>query len=267
VTITIESATVNATNPYPISIGFTEPTMVTLTANNNVYGDGAVDLFIAWEGDLPGTENPLTFYVDRQVFITAMYVHGDPTPTTIPTPEPTAGPTAVPGAGDVNTDGAVDIIDALLIAQYYVGLNPGNFQESNAYVNCDGTIDIIDALIVAQYYVGLVLELPDCEQNVRTLTVEVEGKDPALPNCDGIPVLDPPNVIITAATQYSYAQGTIVEAKIMGSTPPPPGNPWQSARFEFEGTPGSGFVIEMDTDKTLRVIFTTYLNPSPKPVP
>ena len=58
--------------------------------------------------------------------------------------------------GDVNGDGSIDIVDALLIAQYYVGLNPSGFVQANADTNCDGSIDIVDALLVAQYYVGLI---------------------------------------------------------------------------------------------------------------
>lgn len=58
--------------------------------------------------------------------------------------------------GDVNSDGAVDIVDALLAAQFYVGLNPSNFDQNNADTNCDGSIDIVDALLIAQYYVGLI---------------------------------------------------------------------------------------------------------------
>jgi beta-galactosidase len=58
--------------------------------------------------------------------------------------------------GDVNNDSNIDIVDALLIAQYYVGLNPSGFDPSYADVNCSGSIDIVDALLVAQYYVGLV---------------------------------------------------------------------------------------------------------------
>jgi endoglucanase len=88
-------------------------------------------------------------------------------PTAVPTATPT-GPTAVPTAtpsatpatscalpGDVNSTGTVDIVDALLCAQYYVGLTPANFNSACADVNCSGTIDIIDALRIAQYYVGL----------------------------------------------------------------------------------------------------------------
>jgi xylan 1,4-beta-xylosidase len=62
--------------------------------------------------------------------------------------------------GDVNGSGTVDIVDALLIAQYYVGLNPSGFIAENADVNCSGTIDIVDALLVAQYYVGLMTAFP-----------------------------------------------------------------------------------------------------------
>jgi len=57
--------------------------------------------------------------------------------------------------GDVNSDGSIDIIDALLIAQYYVGLNPANFNAAYADVTRDNTIDIIDALRIAQCYVGI----------------------------------------------------------------------------------------------------------------
>jgi hypothetical protein len=58
--------------------------------------------------------------------------------------------------GDLNSDGSIDILDALLTAQYYVGLNPPGFIPIAADVNCDEKIDIIDALIIARYYVGLI---------------------------------------------------------------------------------------------------------------
>jgi glucuronoarabinoxylan endo-1,4-beta-xylanase len=62
--------------------------------------------------------------------------------------------------GDANGNGTVDIVDALLIAQYYVGLNPSGFVAANADANCSGSIDIVDALLVAQYYVGLISSFP-----------------------------------------------------------------------------------------------------------
>jgi hypothetical protein len=62
--------------------------------------------------------------------------------------------------GDVNNNGSIDIVDALLTAQYYVGLHPSNFNVSVADVNGSGAADIIDALLIAQYYVGLITSFP-----------------------------------------------------------------------------------------------------------
>lgn len=62
--------------------------------------------------------------------------------------------------GDVNSDGSIDIVDALLTAQYYVGLDPDNFNAGAADVDGNGSIDIVDALLIAQYYVGLIDEFP-----------------------------------------------------------------------------------------------------------
>jgi dienelactone hydrolase len=58
--------------------------------------------------------------------------------------------------GDANGSGSIDIVDALVIAQEYVGLNPSNYNAACADVNCSGTVDIVDALLVAQMYVGLI---------------------------------------------------------------------------------------------------------------
>ncbi|MBN2736715.1 MAG: hypothetical protein JXR70_07015 [Spirochaetales bacterium] len=59
--------------------------------------------------------------------------------------------------GDVNTDDVVNIVDALLVAQFYVGLPiSGVFVEEMADVNCDGVVNIVDALLIAQYYVSLI---------------------------------------------------------------------------------------------------------------
>ncbi len=60
-----------------------------------------------------------------------------------------------PKMGDVNGDDLVDIIDSLLIAQYYVGFNPNGFINPEAAdVNNDGLIDIVDSLLIAQYFVS-----------------------------------------------------------------------------------------------------------------
>jgi hypothetical protein len=70
-------------------------------------------------------------------------------------------PFAQPGPelGDVDWDGDICIVDALIIAQYYIGLNVSLYTEV-ADVNCDHYIDVVDALLVAQYYVGEVDGFP-----------------------------------------------------------------------------------------------------------
>ncbi|MBN1217265.1 MAG: hypothetical protein JXA99_17725 [Candidatus Lokiarchaeota archaeon] len=62
--------------------------------------------------------------------------------------------------GDTNEDGAVNIIDALLTGQYYVGLDPAGFNPALADVNGDGSVTIVDALLIAQYYVGVIDSFP-----------------------------------------------------------------------------------------------------------
>jgi aryl-phospho-beta-D-glucosidase BglC (GH1 family) len=62
--------------------------------------------------------------------------------------------------GDVNGDASVTIVDALMIAQYTVGLNPTGYNGANADVNCDGSVTIVDALMIAQRYVGLISSFP-----------------------------------------------------------------------------------------------------------
>jgi hypothetical protein len=92
------------------------------------------------------------------------------TPEPVITAEPSSTPIIVPlyavptnpplMMGDVNASGNVDIVDSLLIAQYYIGLEPANFIPTVADVNEDSKIDIIDALLVAQKYIGLIDEYP-----------------------------------------------------------------------------------------------------------
>lgn len=62
--------------------------------------------------------------------------------------------------GDVNSDSNIDIVDALIIAQVYVGIPVVNFHAELADFNCNGEIDIIDCLQIAQFYVGLIT--PPC---------------------------------------------------------------------------------------------------------
>jgi hypothetical protein len=83
----------------------------------------------------------------------------DSSTTTTPTPVSTATHAPRGLKGDVNSDGTVDIIDALVTAQRYVGL-PVAIDESAADVNCDSALDIVDELLLAQYYVGFITSFP-----------------------------------------------------------------------------------------------------------
>jgi hypothetical protein len=90
--------------------------------------------------------------------------------------------------GDVNSSGDVDIIDALMIAQDYVGLNPANYNSSVANVNGDSGIDIVDALLVAQYYVGLISSLPGCSQTTDPPTPDPDTTPaPGTLDCSDLP--------------------------------------------------------------------------------
>lgn len=46
-----------------------------------------------------------------------------------------------------------------LIAQFYVGMIPDSFDKAAADVNGNGSVDISDALVLAQFYVGIIDKL------------------------------------------------------------------------------------------------------------
>jgi hypothetical protein len=62
--------------------------------------------------------------------------------------------------GDVNSDGVINIVDALRVAQYYVGIPVAAFNPDAGDADCNQKINIIDALLIAQYYVGIINEFP-----------------------------------------------------------------------------------------------------------
>jgi pectate lyase len=64
---------------------------------------------------------------------------------------------------DVNSDSVINIVDALMIAQHFVGLNPQGFDQAAADVSGDGIINIVDALQIAQYAVGLLSSFNGCK--------------------------------------------------------------------------------------------------------
>jgi endo-1,4-beta-xylanase len=95
-----------------------------------------------------GTERPALQWIRT-------YLQGTATsPPTVTNPPTQTNPPS--NLGDVNNSGSIDIVDALLVAQYSVGLNPSNFNTGNADVTRDGQINIVDALRIAQCSVGLI---------------------------------------------------------------------------------------------------------------
>lgn len=56
--------------------------------------------------------------------------------------------------GDINADSNVNIVDALMIAQYYVGQCDCLSDPAIADVNLDGSVNILDSLQIAKDYVG-----------------------------------------------------------------------------------------------------------------
>jgi hypothetical protein len=152
---------VSGTGRTPFSMASANSSLsVTLTAPDSISSGGVTNVLTGWYINDnyiipdPKTELPVTADASNPVLdIFLQYVAPEATdfPET-PAPTPDTTPTPIDGLGDVNEDGSINIVDALLIAQYYVGLNP----EINALladVNCDGVINIIDALLIAQYYV------------------------------------------------------------------------------------------------------------------
>jgi poly(3-hydroxybutyrate) depolymerase len=117
--------------------------------------------------------------------------------------------------GDVNANGVIDIVDALLVAQSYVGLNPSNFDVALADVNADSVVDIVDALRIAQFYVGLVSEL-SCSAGVT----------PAPSGSVSIACGSTAAVGSFQADQYysggsTYNNTNTVDVSVIGSNPPP----------------------------------------------
>lgn len=61
--------------------------------------------------------------------------------------------------GDVDGDGVVDLADAVLVINHYVGKPVTTFIEKAADVDGDGVIDLADAVLIINYYVGKIPSL------------------------------------------------------------------------------------------------------------
>lgn len=63
--------------------------------------------------------------------------------------------------GNVNGDNTIDVSDALLACQFYLGnVAPTDAQNAAADVNGDGAVDVSDASMICQFYLGNITEFP-----------------------------------------------------------------------------------------------------------
>ncbi|MBN1697233.1 MAG: agmatine deiminase family protein [Spirochaetales bacterium] len=113
-----------------------------------------------YRGTIPRTtEREVSYYISAadasgRTYRLPYIGEGDPFRFIVEGPAPTPDIGTI--RGDVDSNGAVNIVDALLTAQYYVGLDPAGFDKSKADTDCDNGVDIVDALLIAQLYVGLI---------------------------------------------------------------------------------------------------------------
>ncbi|MBN2738295.1 MAG: hypothetical protein JXR70_15025 [Spirochaetales bacterium] len=100
------------------------------------------------------------YYPDNLTLLSMLLISGNYwlPEENINTPTPTLEPTPAPQGvlGDVDNNRVVNIVDALLIAQAYVGQPQAGYNPAYGDVDCNGAVNIVDALLIAQYYVGLV---------------------------------------------------------------------------------------------------------------
>jgi len=162
--------------------------------------------------------------------------------------------------GDVNGNGTVDIVDALLVAQYYVGLNPSPFNSTLADVNCDNAIDIVDALRIAQYYVGLISQLDSCEPTptptpTPTPVPDAEDLYSISWNLSGDLFVHDPVIIKQDGTWYIYytAQGIGYKSSTNGTY-------WQNRGRIFNPNPAWHIQLVPENDGNLWAPDISYIN-------
>ena len=61
--------------------------------------------------------------------------------------------------GDVNTDGNIDVKDALLLQKHLVGMKPNNFNQKYADVNGDSKVDLKDLLNIKKFIANWDIDL------------------------------------------------------------------------------------------------------------
>jgi hypothetical protein len=110
--------------------------------------------------------------------------------------------------GDVNMDGSINIVDALMVAQNYVGLIMLP-HELIGDVNGSGVTDIIDALLIAQRYVAL--DTPSWNNDDYTEYVEILfAEQTGVHNITGMRAVDA-DALISAARELILEKVTTLD--------------------------------------------------------
>jgi hypothetical protein len=136
-----------------------------ITVTDTTNGPGAAPTIVAGNA-VPYPPSPVQ---DGTIVIGSACTTATPTPT--PTPTATAAATSTPtptpapiAKGDVNCDGLVNVVDALFVFQYDVGLRGpsstcppavGTLYLPACDVNGDGVCNVVDGLFIEQCDVGI----------------------------------------------------------------------------------------------------------------
>jgi hypothetical protein len=126
-------------------------------------------------------------------------------------------------------------------------------------------VDAVDALMLAQYYVGL---LPVNQESavmktasgMKTLSIEIAGRNTMMFALDSL-YISPPGQIIKGNSKFTFEAGAQVKLYFVSATPQPVTSPkltpveYQTA--SFLGHQGTNIDIIMDSDKTIRVGYST----------
>jgi len=120
--------------------------------------------------------------------------------------------------GDINADGSTNIVDALLLAQCFVGLTSCPSAVIGD-VNCDGQVNIVDALLIAQLYVGLISTL-DCCGETPTPIPQPPAETVFAANCGGSTYTSSDGTEYTSDTGFSGGSAYENGASVSGTSDP-----------------------------------------------
>ena len=79
--------------------------------------------------------------------------------------------------GDVNSDGEVDLSDAIMVTYYSLHEEPSNFKESVADMNGDGQIDLSDAIIIIYKSLGVLPSQSPKPQTASNDHLQLSGEE------------------------------------------------------------------------------------------